>query len=223
MLPLIIVAKSKTVVESFLQDYTKRYKFTANRIYKIFPRKNEISIQQIREIKKELKIQSPGTRLFIFFDFQHSSQEAQNAFLKSLEEQSTNNQFVLIADNEHALLPTIRSRAKIVKLNGKATEDKAVAESSAKVLDSAEKSMDYSFLASANVLKLSREDIANFMDQTIIYYRKKLIEFPSQSSKIIKKAMQIKALVENNNINSQLAIDNLLIFIKKTFKMRIES
>ena len=74
--------------------------------------KKEISIQQIRELQRELNYRSfSGKRKIVIVDpatLLNSS--AQNALLKTLEEPPVDSLIILIAPNAGGLLPTLRSR-----------------------------------------------------------------------------------------------------------------
>jgi DNA polymerase III subunit delta' len=76
------------------------------------PGKKEITIQQIRDIEKELQYRSfSGGRKIAVVDpaalLNHSSQ---NALLKTLEEPPENSVLILVSPSAGALLPTLRSR-----------------------------------------------------------------------------------------------------------------
>jgi len=74
--------------------------------------KKEISIQQIRDIEKELNLQSfTGQRKIAIFDpARLLNLSSQNALLKTLEEPPNNSLLILIASSVGSLLPTLRSR-----------------------------------------------------------------------------------------------------------------
>jgi DNA polymerase-3 subunit delta' len=74
--------------------------------------KKEISIQQIREIEKNLNLRafSGGTKIAIVDPATLMNLPAQNALLKTLEEPPRNCLLILIAGNAGTLLPTLRSR-----------------------------------------------------------------------------------------------------------------
>ncbi len=75
-----------------------------------------ISIEAIRELKNEAKYASfeAGKRIFIIYGADYFSREAANSFLKLLEEPPQNLYIILIANEMHALLDTIRSRCQPV-------------------------------------------------------------------------------------------------------------
>jgi len=74
--------------------------------------KKEISIQQIREIEKDLNFRafSRGRKIAIIDPATQMNLSAQNALLKTLEEPPQDSLLILIAGNGGALLPTLRSR-----------------------------------------------------------------------------------------------------------------
>ena len=74
--------------------------------------KKEISIQQIRELEKELNFRSfSGKKKIAILDpATLMNLSAQNALLKTLEEPPQGSLLILIASNGGALLPTLRSR-----------------------------------------------------------------------------------------------------------------
>jgi DNA polymerase III subunit delta' len=74
--------------------------------------KKEISIQQIRELEKELNFRSfSGKKKIVILDpATLMNLPAQNALLKTLEEPPQGSLLILIASNGGALLPTLRSR-----------------------------------------------------------------------------------------------------------------
>jgi len=74
--------------------------------------KKEISIQQIRELERELSYRSfTGKRKIVIIDpASLMNGSAQNALLKTLEEPPQDSLIILIAANLGGLLPTVRSR-----------------------------------------------------------------------------------------------------------------
>ena len=221
MIPIIVVSKNNKSSENYVDLLIKVQKFSRDRIFEIYPLKNEILISQVREIRREMMMGTAKTRLFILHDFDKATNEAQNALLKSLEEGGINNQFVLVAQNEYLLLPTVRSRSKIVRIgsNEEIVDDKK-SDLFLNLIDDINQSADYRFLSDPRLANITREKAREFLALAIKYYRSKLSSEP-RSVKIIKKALRLKALLESNNLNPQLAVDNLLIFIFKTISMKI--
>lgn len=86
----------------------------------ITPVKQSISIDVIRELKAFSKLKVPGSRpirrAVIVEDADNLTIEAQNAFLKLLEEPPVDLAVILTANNPETLLPTVRSRTQRLML-----------------------------------------------------------------------------------------------------------
>ena len=66
--------------------------------------------------KISLKAFNGGARVCILWGAEKMSNQASNAFLKILEEPPKDTYFLLIAENQEEILPTIVSRCQIVNL-----------------------------------------------------------------------------------------------------------
>ena len=80
--------------------------------------KRDIGINDVREIHRQasLKPFEGSHRVFLLDRAEHMSEEASNALLKTLEEPPPQVVIILLTSDEEALLPTIRSRCRIVEL-----------------------------------------------------------------------------------------------------------
>lgn len=78
--------------------------------------KLSIGIEEGKKLQKEMMYKpfQEKKQIAIIHDSQKLTHEAQNSLLKSLEESSDDTVYVLHVDNEKNLLPTIRSRSRIV-------------------------------------------------------------------------------------------------------------
>jgi DNA polymerase III subunit delta' len=76
------------------------------------PGKKEITIQQIRDMEKDLQFRSfsGGRKIAILDPAALLNQPSQNALLKTLEEPPQDSLLILISTSAGALLPTLRSR-----------------------------------------------------------------------------------------------------------------
>ncbi len=79
--------------------------------------KRLIGVAAIREIRSELSLSASESpyRVFIIEEADAMNAAAQNALLVALEEPPRGVVFLLVAESEDALLPTIRSRCQIVR------------------------------------------------------------------------------------------------------------
>ncbi len=93
-----------------------------------------LTIEDVRFISNWLSQQSSKSRVVIVRQAQCLTIPAQQAILKILEEPGKDNYIILTADSESSLLPTIRSRCKIIRLSS---------ETSATLVDSISYSIDF--------------------------------------------------------------------------------
>ena len=83
---------------------------------KIDLEKGVITVDVIRRLYGMTKTIETGTRLIVIDYVERMGIQAQNAFLKLLEEPGVNTHFILLTHNVTKLLPTIRSRVQTVEI-----------------------------------------------------------------------------------------------------------
>jgi len=89
----------------------------------IIKQEKAIGIEIVRQIKAWLSKKSyqEKKRFILIYQAQNLTVEAQNAFLKTLEEPPENTVIILITDNSYQLLPTIISRCQVFHLSKNTT------------------------------------------------------------------------------------------------------
>jgi DNA polymerase III subunit delta' len=87
------------------------------RIVEVEKGNQEINIEAVRDIEKELMLMPfyKSYRIFIINDAERMSEESANAFLKTLEEPVKNTVIIMVVSKLAALLPTILSRCQIIR------------------------------------------------------------------------------------------------------------
>ena len=83
---------------------------------KIDIEKGVITVDVIRRLYGTTKTIETGTRLIVIDYVERMGIQAQNAFLKLLEEPGVNTHFILLTHNASKLLPTIQSRVQTVEV-----------------------------------------------------------------------------------------------------------
>lgn len=129
----------------------------------VLPEKNEkidieagvISVDSIRRLYDLTKTKSTSTRLIVIDYAERMGHQAQNAFLKLLEEPSPNTHFILLTHNASTFLPTIRSRAESIALRNITDEQSQQLLTEHKVFDT-QKSAQLLFIAKGLPAELSR-------------------------------------------------------------------
>ena len=217
MLPIAFISADKKEIESFVDSYIKSNKLRSHQVFHIQPSDKEISIDQIRMIKKITSFTHSEKLLFIIYDFHRASIEAQNASLKILEEKTSKTHFILIYENESAMIPTIASRVKLIHDKKQEGVNLKKQEEAKKILQLIE-TKGMAILGENAVTGIKKDEAINFIDSVITYFHKEPLKNYAHIP-ILKRAIQLRGLLTYNNINTQLVIDNLLIFITKQIKI----
>lgn len=86
---------------------------------------NSIGIEEVKSLQEEMRYKpfQESVQIAIILDAKKLTTQAQNAFLKTLEESSDSTIYILLAENEKDLLPTIVSRAKKIYSKSKNDEN----------------------------------------------------------------------------------------------------
>ena len=91
----------------------------------IEPKKgSELSIEAIRELKKKIVLRpwEGRKRLVVIVEAERATEEAQNAFLKILEETPSSSLVLLTSVKSERILPTVLSRCKVIRFGPIPTE-----------------------------------------------------------------------------------------------------
>jgi len=204
MISQLLISDNEKAIDEYLKDQVLKKE---DLFFEIVPENKQYSISQIREIIKNVNISNPARRIYLLKDFHLSSLEAQNSFLKILEEPPPRVLFILTTDNANNLIPTIVSRTKIINLSKKS--DKKIASLIKNLLEK--------IVGGEKQFRIvNREEAVNLLEKIIIYFKERLL-FDNKAAVILKKTLKLKYLLEKNNLNPQLTIDNLLIFIGKIY------
>lgn len=213
MYPIIFISKSLEDKDKFLQNFIQERKFKAIDIVTISPEKKELSIDQIRQLKRDIQTVPGNTRLIIIEGLDVSGHETQNALLKILEEQTEHNQFLFPVSSFGGVLPTIQSRCKLISA---VKQSSTVRPETAHFIEKVLSSKNSSFLGDELATGISREDAITLLDELLRYFHKKLSE-KSIPPSTLKQIIKTKSLLQNNNLNPQLTIDSTLLLIQRSF------
>ncbi|PIY72261.1 hypothetical protein COY87_01970 [Candidatus Roizmanbacteria bacterium CG_4_10_14_0_8_um_filter_33_9] len=242
MLPIILCSQTKEDTENYLNAFIRKHLINSTHIYRFIPEKTELTIEEVKSILKLFTIRFPSDRLFIFYRFESTSWEVQNMLLKVLEEKKDLNHIVLITSNLYSLLPTIRSRAKVVSVKITNTVANHVNEIPP-LLDFLIENKKRNPLCHDQLANIKKEDVLKYINEFIYYFANKLRHSGTTSDcpestdpgvipqsgipqddiypEILKYLFFIKHKIENNNLNVALALDNLLLFIEKKVTINI--
>lgn len=198
-MPLIFITNNKAKIYDYLTQNFKKNFF----IFEIEPKEKKYSIEDIRDVIKETAFFSEKIRIYLFYNFHLSSLEAQNAFLKILEEPPANTLFVLTTDNQYKILPTIISRSKVINLFEKNLN-----------LEKDKELIIENFFKNKTIDLTIDEKIT--IDDLILFLRKN-INKNKNIYLVLSEALKLRDLLEKNNLNKVLVLDHLLLKAKSIF------
>lgn len=119
-----------------------------------------ITIQTVRELYVRTRSKTSQKEIFILDNAEGMGRDAQNAFLKLLEEPNKTTYFILTAHDKSALLPTILSRVQVVEVK-RMTRPASAALLRAHGVTEADKLAQLLFIASglpAELLRLTADE-----------------------------------------------------------------
>lgn len=198
-------------------EFAKSYEVSQFDILAIEPTAaGSIGIDKIREVKAKLVLKPFNSpfKLGLFLDFNTATVEAQNAFLKTLEEPPANTIIVLTARNKDLLLPTVVSRCQVITL---ATSHEQLATSELAIHNTqlitllrggvGEK------LKLAEDVGKNREEAAVWLEKMIIFIRQKLTDNHSNHDYLnfLKSFQQTHVILTTTNVNPRFALENLFL------------
>lgn len=215
MIPIILISNSLKQTNSFIKDFVKKSKISGNYIFEIRPLTKEFSIEQIREVKKSIIYNFSALHLYILFDFDTASFEAQNAFLKTLEEHQQTIQFMMVVRNPHKLTDTVLSRSKVLNLTE--TDKFLLDRELGSVLEQFLKSLDLKILSHSKLQVKKADKPSDLFRNFTLFFRQRLSVDP-ETTKILKEILSTSYLVENNHVDPQAGIDHIFLYIRKIYQ-----
>jgi len=174
---------------------------------------NSIGIEEIKGLQNEMKYQpfNNSVQLAIVLDSQKLTLQAQNSFLKTLEESSDKTIYILCVNNEKNLLQTIISRGKLIYAKGQ------IQDTGEDTQDILQLDLVDQFLLVEKVSK-SKEDSLQLIEDLEKVFKKKL-EFEIKNGKIespkrLKNALDLlndSKKKTDANCNKKLVLEALIV------------
>lgn len=115
MLPILISVQSREKFDQYIDEYVAQHSLHPSSVYRVHPEKTILSIDQIRDVS-QIAQQAHGPTLIAMYDFHTAKEDSQNALLKTLEENNAHVSFLLAVHDDSDVLPTIRSRTHLIRL-----------------------------------------------------------------------------------------------------------
>lgn len=221
------IETSISAIFKISEKWENFYKFPDIKIVEKLKDKKSIGIGQIKEAIKFLneKPISLQKKVLILTNFQIVTTEAQNALLKTLEEPPSTALIYLLAESENGILPTIKSRCRLIKLkNADASALTPVTKVTA--------NLGYAFATiikahqgelldiAEELAKEEKEDIILVLKDWVKEGRANILKAHDSSSphlisKVIAHIIEAVDDLEHTNVNTKLCIENLLLNFKE--------
>jgi len=161
-------------------------------------------IEDVRELFKFTKLKLTEKTAIVVKNFSKTSEEAQNAFLKSLEEPQANLFYILTASEEEGILPTIMSRCEVIY--GKVISQN----NSREYEDFFEKSVGEKLKITSVINK--REEAISFVNSLISSGHSKFLK-NNEISESLREAQALRRNLEANG-NVMLQLTNFVVNLK---------
>ncbi|MBU0998183.1 hypothetical protein KJ570_01465 [Patescibacteria group bacterium] len=190
----LIVGSSKKLVENKIDEIIKKYSLKRINF-------EGQKIEDIRKLNSFISLSLKEKTAIVVENIEKSTNEAVNAFLKSLEEPQDNLYFLLTSKSIHKVLPTIASRCQTVYVSQKRELENT------EELENMLKMKPLERLSFFDKIK-KREEAIIFLENLIFFLHQKLKEnnnFLYPIAKILKVAQEtLSRLEKNGNVNIQL-------------------
>lgn len=179
--------------------------------------KLSIGIEDVKDFQKNLiyKPFQEDIQIGIIHDSQKLTIEAQNSLLKSLEESGDKTIYILSVDNHRNLLPTIRSRARIIYLQQEEGDEEKEEESNLLTKDLVEQ---FEIVEKASATRELSIDFINVLEKTL--RREFEIKIKNGSIEGSKKFLEdLKVLQKSreklvSNCNRRLTLEAMIIQLR---------
>jgi len=190
----LVIGENKKQVENKIEDIIKKYSLKRINF-------EGQKIEDIRQLNSFISLSLKEKTAIVIKDIEKSTNEALNAFLKTLEEPQENLFFLLTATSIQKILPTIVSRCQVVDVSQKRDIENSKELEKFLKLKSSEKLIFFDKIR-------KREDAIVFIENLIFFLHQKIDENDPKIKtigNIIEVAQEtLNRLEKNGNVNLQL-------------------
>ncbi len=189
-----------------------------------------IGIEDIRSLYNTLflkPVKSP-LKAVIIRDAQLLTPEAQNALLKILEEPPAQTLFLLTADSQESLLPTVRSRCKLIAIAAEVIITAEEREEYQSQINNLQTQSIVEALKLAETISKNKTDTVLWLEKVILLVREQLLqaihsdERPTstnlhQLEHLLRNLQHTHTTLKKTNANPRLTLENLFLSAQETY------
>lgn len=200
-----MVGNDEEGLEKWILELIEKTKTDWTDVYQLEPTEGKIPIAKMRELINWLHLKNYQSeyKIAVIKNAEVMDANSSNTFLKKLEEPSGKAIIVLTVNDKDAVLPTIRSRCRVVRVQSQ-NQTKEKGESVLLTKD-----IVANFTLAENLAK--DEDLIKKIDQLILDYREKLIAGDKEKARDLKKILAAKKLLLTTNTSPRLILENLFL------------
>ena len=172
----------------------------------------EIKIDDVRSLLHEVNLSPQGPcRIAVIYNAEKLNQSSGNILLKTIEEPPRALTIILVSATD-AVLPTIKSRCRILKIRGAEDEEREVDSSTVAVFKGR------FFEASQRFEQIVKENQTEIcLTNAVRYLRQRLLDKKDKKTALaIKKIIVTKKRI-GQNANPRLALESLYLSVKNEF------
>lgn len=215
MQSILIISKNIENLQNKAQKIVEEEKISKFDVETIKTEKS-LGIGEIREVQKKifLKPMQGEKKAVILESFFGATLEAQNAFLKILEEPPLSTIIIILAKSIDIFLPTLLSRCNLIILDKVRKLEGSEFEDSLEILEELKKkNISYALKISQDNGK-TKEEAMKFLEELIIsaedlMHKDNLSQ--KKLAKAIKNIQDTYQTIKNTNVNVRFALENLFL------------
>lgn len=215
MQSFILISKDKEEAKNYLLNFAKEQNISNFDIFTLETEKT-LGISDVKSLSSHIFLKPlKGDKKIIAVEaFFGATVDAQNAFLKILEEPPLSTYIFILASENYFLL-TVLSRVKLVKLDRGVTLTKEDEKIYSEILENLRMDGVGYRLKLAQDISNDKEEALGFIEKLIVFAREKMLEGNGvgEYKKIIETTQKYYKEIKQSNVNLRLALENLFLQI----------
>ena len=211
MQSLIIVGNNAQELKNKALEIAKENKISKFDV-EIITTEKAVGIGDIRNLQKNLFLKplEGDKKAVILESFYGATIEAQNAFLKVLEEPPLSTVILILSTSLDFFLPTVLSRCKVINLEKTKKLTKEEISQNLEILNSLEKNHISNALVIAQNYSKDRETALDFLESLIISVHQNFGN-DKKLGRVLKKLQKTHTIIKTTNVNVRFALENLFL------------
>jgi len=211
----IIIGKDREKVKKYALDLAGEQKISKFDVF-VLETEKALGIMDIRAVTKQVFLTPlKGSEKAVILEcFYGATVEAQNAFLKVLEEPPLSTTIIMLA-SDNFFLSTILSRCKLIELDRSVTLSRDEESEYSNILENLRIMKIGEKLKLAQDLAKGRQEALNFIEKLIVVSRNKMVESEEKQEykTIIEVLQKYYKEIKRSNVNLRLGLENLFLEI----------